>query len=85
MKPRSGWARSGLEEGMSTRRLVYAGRLIARGVEPLAACDVALVRPVTDDRDMRDALEGAVSAGGLASGSNALAREADPLLESLRC
>jgi nitric oxide reductase NorQ protein len=50
----------GLEEGMSTRMLVYAGQLIARGVEPVAACNVALVRPITDDADIRDALDAAV-------------------------
>ena len=52
----------GLEEGMSTRMLVYAGQLIAGGVEPVAACSVALVRPITDDADMRDALDAAVKA-----------------------
>jgi nitric oxide reductase NorQ protein len=50
----------GLEEGLSTRMLVYAAQLIARGVEPAAACSVALVRPVTDDVDIRDALDAAV-------------------------
>ncbi|MCW5619612.1 MAG: CbbQ/NirQ/NorQ/GpvN family protein [Burkholderiales bacterium] len=52
----------GLEEGMSTRMLIYAGQLIAGGVEPEAACSVALVRPITDDPDMRDALDAAVKA-----------------------
>ncbi|MHB1532161.1 CbbQ/NirQ/NorQ domain-containing protein [Acidithiobacillus sp.] len=51
----------GLDEGISTRMLVYAGSLIAKGVEPLAACRVALVRPITDDPDMRDALDAAVT------------------------
>jgi nitric oxide reductase NorQ protein len=52
----------GLEEGISTRMLIYAGQLIARGVEPVAACNVALVRPITDDADIRDALDAAVKA-----------------------
>jgi nitric oxide reductase NorQ protein len=52
----------GLDEGMSTRMLIYAGQLIVRGVEPGVACGVALVRPITDDPDMRDALDGAVRA-----------------------
>ena len=52
----------GLEEGLSTRTLIYAGQLIARGIDPASACSVALVRPVTDDADMRDALEAAVQA-----------------------
>ncbi|NWG32290.1 MAG: CbbQ/NirQ/NorQ/GpvN family protein [Rhodocyclaceae bacterium] len=51
----------GLDEGISTRMLIHAGELIARGVTPVAACRVALVRPITDDPDMRDALDAAVS------------------------
>ena len=35
--------------------------LIAKGVDAKAACRVALVRPITDDPDMRDALDAAVS------------------------
>src|SRR3990167_6957452 len=50
----------GLDEGISTRMLVYAGNLIINCVAPLAACRVALVRPITDDPDMRDALDAAV-------------------------
>jgi len=50
----------GLDEGMSTRLLVYAGQLIGKGVEPQAACQMALVRPLTDDPDMRDTLDAAV-------------------------
>ena len=51
----------GLDEGLSTRMLIYAGSLIEKGIEPLAACSVALVRPITDDPDMRDALDAAVT------------------------
>jgi nitric oxide reductase NorQ protein len=51
----------GLDEGLSTRMLIYAGSLISKGVAPLAACRVALVRPITDDPDMRDALDSAVT------------------------
>jgi nitric oxide reductase NorQ protein len=51
----------GLDEGISTRMLVYAGSLISKGVAPLPACRVALVRPITDDPDMRDALDAAVT------------------------
>jgi|GEM_PF-8799 len=50
----------GLDEGLSTRMLIYAGTLIARGVAPAAACRMALVRPITDDADMRDVLDAAV-------------------------
>lgn len=51
----------GLDEGISTRMLIYAGSLIVKGVSPLAACHMALVRPITDDPDMRDALDAAVT------------------------
>lgn len=51
----------GLDEGMSTRLLVYAGQLIAKGVNPLEACEMALVEPLTDDLDMRDTLRAAVA------------------------
>ena len=51
----------GLDEGISTRMLIYAGSLIAKNVDAHAACRVALVRPITDDPDMRDALDAAVS------------------------
>ncbi len=50
----------GLDEGISTRLLVYAAQLIAKGIEPTAACRMALVRPLTDDPDMRDTLDAAV-------------------------
>ncbi len=51
----------GLDEGISTRLLVYAGQLIASGVEARAACKMALVRPLTDDPDIRDTLDAAVA------------------------
>ncbi len=51
----------GLDEGISTRLLVYAGSLIAKGIKPEAACKMALVRPLTDDPDMRDTLDAAVA------------------------
>ncbi len=51
----------GLDEGISTRLLVYAASLIAKGIEPRAACTMSLVRPLTDDPDMRDTLDQAVA------------------------
>ncbi len=51
----------GLDEGISTRLLAYAGQLIARGIEPRAACQMTLVRPITDDPDMRDTLDAAIN------------------------
>jgi nitric oxide reductase NorQ protein len=50
----------GLDEGISTRLLVYAGQLIAKGLSPDAACSMTLVTPLTDDSDMRDTLNAAV-------------------------
>jgi len=50
----------GLDEGMSTRLLVYAAQLIKKGIAPADACKMALVRPLTDDPDMRDTLDAAV-------------------------
>ena len=47
----------GLDEGISTRLLVYAGQLIAKGVEPVAACSMTLVRPLTDDRPLTPDVE----------------------------
>ena len=43
----------GLEEGVSTRLLVYAAQLIARGVEPVTACEVAIASPITDDAELQ--------------------------------
>jgi len=52
----------GLDEGISTRLLVYAARLINRGIKPTAACRMALVRPITDDRDIVATLDHAIEA-----------------------
>jgi nitric oxide reductase NorQ protein len=43
----------GLEEGVSTRLLVYAAQLIARGIDPVAACRVAITHPITDDLELQ--------------------------------
>jgi nitric oxide reductase NorQ protein len=48
---------SGLEEGASTRLLVHAGKLIADGVSPVAACKAAVAQAVTDDADMLKAIQ----------------------------
>lgn len=50
----------GLDEGISTRLLVYAARLLKRGVAPRAACRMALVDPITDDADIRSTLYHAI-------------------------
>jgi nitric oxide reductase NorQ protein len=51
----------GLDEGMSTRLLIYAAQLISKGINPQQACKMALVTPLTDDPDMRDTLDAAVN------------------------
>ena len=43
----------GLEEGVSTRLLIYAGKLMAAGVDPSAACRATIVEPLCDDRDLQ--------------------------------
>jgi len=50
----------GLDEGVSTRLLVYAGQLISKGVEPQSACMMTMVTPLTDDPDMRETLDATV-------------------------
>ena len=52
----------GLDEGISTRLLVYAANLINQGIEARAACRMALVRPITDDADIRSTLDHAIEA-----------------------
>ena len=52
----------GLDEGVSTRLLVYAATLIRDGVAPGDACRMALVRPITDDTDIRETLDHAIDA-----------------------
>jgi nitric oxide reductase NorQ protein len=46
----------GFEEGVSTRLLIYAGSLVARGVDARRACDVAISRAITDDREVQRAV-----------------------------
>jgi len=52
----------GLDEGISTRLIVYAATLIGRGVSPVDACKMAMVRPITDDADVIDTLDHAIGA-----------------------
>ena len=46
----------GLEEGISTRLLVYAGKLISDGVQPRVACEAAVTRAMTDDHEIQEAI-----------------------------
>ncbi|MCV4809003.1 CbbQ/NirQ/NorQ C-terminal domain-containing protein, partial [Escherichia coli] len=43
----------GLEEGVSTRLLIYAAQLIAKGIPPVQAAEVAICSPITDDRELQ--------------------------------
>ncbi|MGB9927022.1 MAG: CbbQ/NirQ/NorQ/GpvN family protein [Methanosarcina sp.] len=52
----------GLEEGVSTRLLIYAGKLIHEGIEPKKACQIAMVRPITDNPDLQASLDEIISA-----------------------
>jgi len=46
----------GLQESVSTRLLIYAGKLIRKGIEPRRACQVAVVWGVTDDQELHKSL-----------------------------
>ena len=52
----------GLTEGISTRLLVHAAQLMRQGVSDRDACRMALVRPITDDADIRETLDHAIDA-----------------------
>jgi len=52
----------GLDEGISTRLVVYAATLIKAGVAPQDACRMAMTRPITDDADIRATLDHAIDA-----------------------
>jgi nitric oxide reductase NorQ protein len=43
----------GLEEGVSTRLLIYAAQLIALGIPPVTAANVAMCAPITDDPELQ--------------------------------
>lgn len=47
----------GLEEGVSTRLLVYCGKLVAQGADPRAACRAAFTRTLTDDKDLQRTID----------------------------
>jgi len=52
----------GAEEGASTRMLIHAARLAASGVSVAEAARAAIVLPMTDDADLREALTEIVAA-----------------------
>jgi nitric oxide reductase NorQ protein len=52
----------GLQEGVSTRLLVYTGQLIAAGLAPRLACQSAFVQALTDDGEVSKSLQEVVEA-----------------------
>jgi len=53
---------TGLSEGVSTRLLVYAGKLIQHDVPPRRACAAAVSRALTDDGDAARAIDDVAAA-----------------------
>lgn len=51
----------GLQEGVSTRLLIYAGRLIEKGITPRRACQVAVVWALSDESEVQRSIEEVVS------------------------
>lgn len=51
----------GLQEGVSTRLLIYAGKLIVQGIKPRRACQVAVAWALTDDADVQRSIEEVVA------------------------
>ena len=51
----------GLQEGASTRLLIYAGKLIAQGIPPRRACQAAVIWALTDDAEVQRSIEEVVS------------------------
>lgn len=51
----------GLQEGVSTRLLAYAGRLMGEGISPRRACQVAVVWALTDEAELQRSIEEVVS------------------------
>jgi nitric oxide reductase NorQ protein len=51
----------GLDEGASTRMLIHAGRLILAGLDAAAAARAAIILPLTDDLELREALGAAIA------------------------
>ena len=51
----------GLAEGASTRLLIYAGKMMAQGISPRRACQVAVNWAVTDDHSIQRSIEEVIS------------------------
>ena len=51
----------GLQEAASTRLLIYAGKLMVKGITPRRACQVAIVWALTDEWSVQRSIEEVVS------------------------
>jgi nitric oxide reductase NorQ protein len=51
----------GLEEGVSTRLLVYAGRLMKQGVDAGTACEHAISQTLTDEAEVGESIDDIVN------------------------
>lgn len=51
----------GLGEGVSTRLLIYAGKLMGKGIAPRRACQVAVTWSLTDDHEVQRSIEEVVT------------------------
>jgi nitric oxide reductase NorQ protein len=51
----------GLQEGSSTRLLIYAGKLMSQGVSAREACQVAIVWALSDDAQVQRSMEEVIS------------------------
>lgn len=51
----------GLSEGVSTRLLIYAGRLMAQGIPARRACQVGVTWALTDDMEVQRSIEEVVT------------------------
>jgi nitric oxide reductase NorQ protein len=52
----------GLDEGVSTRMLIYAAQLIASGVTPQESCAMTMTDALTDEPQVAMALQGFIAA-----------------------
>jgi nitric oxide reductase NorQ protein len=51
----------GLEEGVSTRLLIYAGQLMTQGIPAHRACQLAITKAITDDLEAQRAVDEIIS------------------------
>ena len=51
----------GLNEGVGTRLLIYAGKLIRSGIAPRRACQVAVTWAITDDKQLQRGVDEVVN------------------------